>query len=134
MRKHQALILLIGLLSLSLGAAGHRPVAADISGTWEFTIDLTSHMTKGTKKGSKRIAFVLEQQGEKLTGRCCEPEQKFTGVVQGDKVMFEHDGENRTQKTYTGTIETPTEMTGTVKYIENGVQIQHKWSAIKQDR
>lgn len=86
------------------------------------------------KKASKRVTFILEQQGEKLKGSCCEPEHKFTGVVQGDQVTFESDQDNGIQKTYTGTIETLTKMTGTVKYIEDGVQFQRKWSAIKQGR
>jgi hypothetical protein len=134
MRKHLALILLISLLSLSLGAANPRTAATDVSGTWQFTIDLTIHMTKGAKKSSKSVTIVLEQQGEKLTGSCCEPEQRITGVVQGDKVTFEYDRVNGIQKTYNGTIETPTKMVGTVKYLEDGVQIQRKWTAIKQER
>jgi hypothetical protein len=134
MRKHLSLILLIGLLSLSLGADNPRQVAADISGAWEFTIDLTIHITKGAKKSSKRVTIILEQQGEKLAGSCCEPEQRITGVVHGDKVTFEYDRANGIQKTYTGTIETPMKMTGTIKYLEDGVQIQRKWTAIKQER
>jgi hypothetical protein len=134
MRKHLALIPLIGLLCLSLGAANPRQAPSDISGAWEFTIDLTIHMTKGAKKSSKRVNIVLEQQGDKLTGSCCEPEQRITGVVQGDKVTFEWDRVNGIPNTYTGTIETPTKMTGTVKYLEDGVQFQRKWTAIKQER
>lgn len=81
------------------GTASSRPAPSDISGTWDFTIDLTKHipkgsMTKGTKKGStivitkkasKRVTFVLEQQGEKLAVTCCEPEEKMTGAVEGDR-------------------------------------------------
>ena len=144
MRKHIALILLIGLLSLSLGAVSPRKVATDISGTWEFTFDLSSHMTKGVKKGapivitkkaSKRIVFVLELQGENLTVTCCEPEEKMTGAVRGDEVSFEREvsREGKTQKiVYRGALETSTKMSGTLKAIGDTDQAERKWTAIKQ--
>jgi len=145
MRKHLALIPLIGLLGLSLGAANPRQAPPDISGTWEFTFDFTSHMTKGGKKGapivitknaSKRVTFVLEQQGENLTVTCCEPEEKVTGAVRGDEVSFEREvsRDGKIQKiVYHGAIETPTKMSGTLKTIGDTDQIDHKWTAIKQD-
>jgi hypothetical protein len=81
MKKHLALILLIGLLSLPLGAANPRPVVADISGTWVFLHYLN--------KGVKPVSYVLKQQGEKVTGVCCTPEEMMTGAVRGNEVTFE---------------------------------------------
>jgi hypothetical protein len=145
MKKRLSLILLIGLLSLSLGAARPLPLPADLSGAWEFTFDLTTHITKSaakgplsiTKKASKTVRFVIEQQGEKLTVTCCEPEEKMTGIVENDQVTFEREyaGEGKTQKAvYKGTLESPTKMTGVRKLLGDANQSEHKWSAIKKDQ
>jgi hypothetical protein len=151
MRKHLWLILLVGLSVLSLGSASPRTVATDISGTWKFTFDMTSYMTKGsvtkgakqgskiiiTKRASKTVTFVLEQQGEKLTVICCDPEEKMTGAVQGNQVTFEREfsREGKTSKAvYSGTLETPTKMTGTRKIIGDTDQNEHKWTATKNER
>ena len=151
MRKHSWLILLVGLSVISLGSAGPRTRATDISGTWKFTFDLTSYMTKGavtkgakqgskiiiTKRASKTVAFVLEQQGENLTVTCCEPEEKMTGAVRGDQVTFEREysREGKTYKAvYSGTLETPTKMTGTSKIIGDADQNEHKWTATKNEQ
>jgi hypothetical protein len=103
-------------------------------------------MTKGgkkgaptliTKKASKRVTFVLEQQGEKLTVTCCEPEEKMIGAVRGNEVTFEREltREGKTQKmVYSGVLETPTKMTGTRKIIGDTDQIERNWTAIKQER
>jgi hypothetical protein len=149
MMMHLLLILLIGLLSLPLGATGPRTGAADISGTWEFTFDLTKKITKGpmtkgpnkgstivfTKKASKRVTFVLEQQGEQLTATCCEPEEKMTGAVQGDKVTFEREVSREGEKIiYSGTLETSSKMSGTRKIIGDTIQSELNWIAIRRDR
>jgi len=103
-------------------------------------------MTKGAKQGSKiiitkraskTVAFVLEQQGENLTVTCCEPEEKMTGVVRGDQVTFEREytREGKTYKSvYSGTLETPTKMTGTSKIIGDTDQNEHKWTATKNEQ
>jgi len=156
MKKHLSLILLAlillgGLLNLSLGAVSSKSVTADLSGTWAFTFDLTSYSTKGSatkgakqgspmiiaKRASKTVTFVLEQQGEKLTVTCCEPEEKMTGTVRGNEVTFEREvsREGQTQKiTYSGTIETSSKMTGTRKFIGASDQSPQKWIATRKDR
>jgi len=137
MRKLVALISLISLLSSSLGATSSRLSANDISGTWSFSLDLTVHTNKGAKEGAKLVTFVLKQQGEQLTGTCCAPEEKITGLVRGNDVTFEHEfsREGKTQKiTYSGVLETPTKMAGTRNIIRGNDQIQQRWSATKQDR
>src|SRR5262245_21653769 len=151
MKINPWLILLVGLSVISLGSARHRTVATDISGTWKFTFDFSSYMTKGgatkgakqgsniiiTKRASKTVSFVLEQQGEKLTVTCCDPEEKMTGAVQGDQVTFEREfsREGKTYKSvYSGTLETPTKMTGTSKIIGDTDQNEHKWTATKNEQ
>jgi len=129
MRKHIALILLIGLLSLSLGAADHRPGAADISGTWEFLLYLN--------KGAKPVTYVLKQQGEKVTATCCAPEETMTGVVRGNEVTFEQEKSTETKNvkiTYRGALESPKKMIGTRTIIRDTEQIHQKWTATQQER
>jgi hypothetical protein len=129
MKKRLALILLIGLLSLPIGAANPRPVVADISGTWVFLHYLN--------KGVKPVSYVLKQQGEKVTGVCCTPEEMMTGAVRGNEVTFEKEKstESKNEKiTYRGALETPTKMSGTRTIIRDTEQVQQKWTATKQDR
>jgi hypothetical protein len=121
MRKSLAIILLIGLLSLSLDAASPRPPAGDISGTWVFLHYLN--------KGSKPVSYVLKQQGEKVTGFCCTPEETMTGAVRGNEVTFEKEkstGSKNEKITYRGVLETPTKMIGTRTIIRDTEQIQQK--------
>ena len=85
---------------------------ADISGAWDFTIDVAG--------GTGNPTFVFQQQGDKLTGtyKGLLGEAKVTGVVKGDKVEFSFEGEYGGEKMkveYTGTIESPTSMKGTVR-------------------
>ena len=55
-------LLIIVLLGLSLGTAATSAGAADISGTWAFSVNLTG--------GPQNVpmTFVFKQEGEKLTG------------------------------------------------------------------
>jgi hypothetical protein len=135
--KHLWLILLAGLTGGSLGTAGTGTAGADISGTLEFSIDLTSDTTRGTKQGSKIVTFIIEQQGEKLTGTCCAGEEKITGIVRGNEVTFERkfsgEGKGRTI-TWSGTIETSSKMTGTLRVIEDALQFQRRWTATRKER
>lgn len=151
MSKHLWLILLVGLSGVSFGSASPGTGATDLSGTWKFRFDLTSYMTKGpmtkgakagsriiiTKQASKIVTFVLEQQGEKLAVTCCEPEEKMTGAVRGDQVTFEREfsKESKTYRSvYSGTLETPTKMTGIRKIIGDSDQKELKWTAIKNEQ
>ena len=87
--KYQLLI--IFLLGLSLGTAGAGARAADISGRWAFSVNLEG--------GPQNVpmTFVFKQEGEKLSGTQSggSGEQKVTGTVRGDKVVFSVEGKNR---------------------------------------
>lgn len=93
------------VLLLSLAA-----YAANISGTWNATVDL------GTQGGSP--TFVLKQDGEKLTGTYSGAlgEAPLTGTVKGDKVTFDFDAQGAAVH-YEGTLNADgTEMKGTCDY------------------
>ncbi len=111
--KYQLLI--IFLLGLSLGTAGAGASVADISGTWACSINL-----EGGPQDVK-YTFVFKQEGEKLSGTQSggSGDHKITGTVKGNKVVFGYDvtREGQTKKiTYTGTIESPNKMTGTLEF------------------
>lgn len=127
MKKQLLLALLLGLVITLPAYSGAKAGAADISGTWNFSVDL--------EEGSHGDpTFVFKQEGEALTGTYSGPlgEQKVTGTVRGDQAVFgfEFKNEDQTIKaTYTGKIESPTKMTGTV---EIGAQAKGKWTATKK--
>ncbi len=117
-------------LSLGIGGAG----ATDISGTWALVY-------MGSDGNPVNLKFVFKQAGEKLTGVFpgIGPmgEQKVTGTVKGNKVMFgwEHKGSGNKPPltvTFDGTIESPTKMTGTVgsPFCGEGC----KWTATKKKK
>jgi hypothetical protein len=120
--KYQLLILV--LLGLSLAPIGTRAGASDISGTWEFSITLEGGVQ------ATPLTFVFKQEGEKLTGN--QGENKVTGTVKGKKVEFIVEGKNRRgepyKNSYTGTIESPTKMTGTAEFPKG----PGKWTASKK--
>ena len=124
--KYQLLI--IFLLGLSLGTAGGTAgtasSAADISGTWAFTITLESGPLNSP------LMFVFKQAGEKLTGT--QGENKLSGTVKGNKVAFSVEGKNKSgdtyKNTYTGTIESPTKIAGTAEFPKG----PGKWTATKR--
>jgi hypothetical protein len=127
MRKHWLLALFIGLIAALPICSGHTSGASDISGTWNFSVDLDSG-------GHGDPTFVFKQEGDKLTGTYNGPlgEYKVTGSVTGAKAVFgfdfNRDGETG-KATYNGTIESSTKMTGTVEFTggERG-----KWTAVKK--
>jgi hypothetical protein len=127
MRKLLLLTILIGLITLLPAFTGLATAAADISGTWIFSVDLDDG-------GHGDPTFVFKQEGENLSGSYSGPlgEQKVTGTVKGDKAVFgfEFEREGQTIKaTYTGKIESPAKMTGTVEFA--GV-MRGKWTANKK--
>jgi hypothetical protein len=127
MRAHLLLVLLIGLVSPTLRITGLTAGAADISGTWIFSVDLEDG-------GHGDPTFVFKQEGENLTGTYTGPlgEHKVTGTVKGDMAVFgfEFSREGQTYKaTYTGAIETPTKMKGTVEFSAGA---RGKWTADKK--
>jgi hypothetical protein len=124
--KYQLLIVfLVGLL---LAPTGSWASATDISGTWAFSVNL-----EGGPQDVKNT-FVFKQAGEKLTGDSSGgfPEGKVTGTVKGNKVEFSVEGKNRSGESvrinYTGTIESPTKMTGALEFPKG----PGKWTATKK--
>jgi hypothetical protein len=102
--------------------------AADVSGTWQVTVE--------TNQGSGSPTVVLQQQGEKLTGTFNSQifgEAKITGTVKGNAIEFGFAGEAGGQTikvSYKGTIESPTVMKGTAVYA--GFDEKATWSATKK--
>jgi len=128
--KYQLLIVL--LLGLALGTAGSGAGAANISGTWAFSIEM------GEPKPTN-VTFAFKQEGEKLSGTYTNPkgiEYPVTGTVKGDNVVFSYELSPAKQSMtvrYTGTIESPTKMTGAVDWIGGGVP-PGKWTATKKKK
>lgn len=102
--------------------------AADISGTWQLTVE--------TNQGTGNPTVVFQQQGEKLTGTFNSQifgEAKITGSVKGNAIEFGFEGEAGGQQikvNYQGTIESPTVMKGTAVYA--GFDEKATWSATKK--
>ena len=127
MRKHLLLTLLFGLIIALPFATGMTAGATDISGTWNFSVDLDNG-------GHGDPTFVFKQEGEKLTGTYNGPlgDHTVTGTLNGDKAVFsfEFTNDGQTVKaTYTGKVESPTKMTGIVEFSGDG---QGKWTATKK--
>jgi len=131
MWKQLSLAFFISLIAALPVFTGHTSAAADISGTWNFSVDLDGG-------GHGDPIFVFKQKGEKLTGTYNGPlgEYKVTGTVTGAKAVFGFDFKNADlagKATYTATIESPTKMNGTVEFIDNGGNERGKWTAIKKE-
>jgi hypothetical protein len=122
--KYRLIVLLLGL---SCGTAWALAAAADITGTWAFSVD-----TGGPKPFSH--TFVFKQEGEKLTGTHTGPiagEHEVTGTVKGNKAAFSYtvtSNKGTLIATFTGTIASSTKMTGTVEY---STAPPAKWTATK---
>lgn len=98
------LVALFVLLALPLAAA-------DLTGHWKVQVDIAGN--------SGSPSFTFHQEGNKLTGTYngLLGEAKVTGTVDGDKVRWEFKGNydgNALNVVYSGTIESPTKMKGTV--------------------
>jgi len=129
MKKYLSLILFFGLINSPLAGATSNRMAVSISGTWSFSVDLESGQHSAP-------TFIFKQQGAKLTGNYKGQlgEHQVTGSVRGNKVVFgiEVTDPNSGQKikiSYTGTIESPTKMTGAIKATSGQ---QGKWTAAKK--
>lgn len=87
--------------------------AADISGTWNFDVQLDA--------GSGAPTFTFQQEGEKITGTYKGQlgEAPLSGTVKGNAVQFtfkvSQGGESLTAK-FDGTIESATSMKGKADY------------------
>ncbi len=102
--------------------------AADVSGTWQMTVE--------TSQGSGSPTVDLQQQGERLTGTFHSQifgEAKIAGSVKGNAIEFGFEGDAGGQTikvSYKGTIESPTAMKGTAVYA--GFDDKATWSASKK--
>jgi hypothetical protein len=97
--------------------------AADLSGTWNATVQTTG--------GNGSPTFVLKQEGEKLTGTYAGTlgNAAVTGTVKGDDVTLEFDVSG-TKVTYTGKIDsTGKKIEGTCDY---GGQASGTFTATKK--
>jgi hypothetical protein len=126
MKCQLLIIVLLGLLLMPLAAEAG---AADISGTWTFTV------VKVMSPGTVDVTFVIKQEGEKLSGTYSGPtgEYPITGAVKGDKVVISYEVTNKSTMTVrlTGTIESPTKMAGTIEFIGGGAP-SSKWTGTKK--
>ena len=86
MRKQLSLGFFFSLIAALLVFTGHTSGAEDISGTWNFSVDLDGG-------GHGNPTFVFKQEGEKLIGTYKGPlgEYKVTGSVTGAKAVFGFD-------------------------------------------
>jgi len=102
--------------------------AADVSGTWQFTVE--------TSQGTGSPTVVLEQTGEQLKGTFNSQifgQAKLTGSVKGNAIEFGFEGDAGGQKikvSYKGTIESATAMKGTAVYADFDDKVT--WSAAKK--
>ena len=86
--------------------------AQDISGTWQFTVQLNV--------GGGRPIFVFTQDGERLSGtyQGTFDAAEVSGTIQGDRVEFRFEVQG-SKATYTGTVGDNT-MSGTCDYADVG--------------
>src|SRR5437016_848244 len=103
-------------------------LAADISGTWQLTVE--------TSQGTGTPTVVFQQKGEELTGTFNSQIMgavKLKGSVKGNAVEFSFEGDagGQTLKvSYKGTIENASMMKGTAVYT--GFEENVTWSATKK--
>jgi hypothetical protein len=112
------------LLFLALPAAS--AFASDVTGTWNFAVDLASG-------GHGDPVFVLQQSGSRISGRYNGPlgEQDVTGTIEGNKVTIElkvEGGSEGFTMIYSGNLETAGKMAGEVR---RGDRVTGKWLAVK---
>jgi hypothetical protein len=130
-------LLVVVLLSLALGTAGAG--ATNISGTWACTIE------QKDDDGPMNVTFVFKQDGEKLTGAYSDAVRRdlpITGAVKGDKVEFSYQANAPAGVKkpggiiigFTGAIESPTKLTGTLPVGSPYCAAGCKWTAIKKKK
>ena len=130
-------LLIVVMLGLSLGTNNGWAGATDISGTWKGAID-----RPGNSYGPLDITFIVKQEGEKLSGSFSQgnkkgEQQKITGTVKGNKVVFSYELNPPPEikkpgltVTFAGTLESPAKISGVIgsPYC-NG---ECKWAVTKQ--
>jgi hypothetical protein len=111
MNQHR-IVAAVALLAV-VGTAIGRAQGADISGTWNVSVDV------GDVHGTP--VFIFEQKGETLTGTVTNQAgtQKIAGTVKDGRVVFGfeavRDGEPF-KAVYTGTVNSATRLAGTVEF------------------
>jgi hypothetical protein len=106
------------------------PGAGDISGAWNFAVELD-------EGGTGNPTFTFKQEGEKLTGTYKGPlgEAPVTGMIKGMDVKFsykvKYEGADL-EGTYTGKLTGKDAMTGTVSFSGTSLSGSGKWTAKKQ--
>jgi hypothetical protein len=96
------------ILAIALACAA---LAADISGSWEFTVE--------TSQGSGTPSFDFKQEGEQLSGTYSGQfgTAKLSGSVSGDQVEFTFEIPNLDGKVrYKGKLDGAARMKGDVEY------------------
>jgi hypothetical protein len=102
-------------------------VAADVTGSWQFTVE--------TSQGTGRPTVILQQNGEALRGTFTSQvlgEVKTAGTVKGNALEFGFRldaGGLPIEVRYKGTIESPAAMKGTAAYEGSGDKFT--WSAAR---
>jgi hypothetical protein len=100
------------LIPLVLFLAG-LVLAADVSGKWDFQVNLDA--------ASGNPTFTFKQDGETLTRTYAGQlgSAKVSGTVKGDRIDFSFEAEysgDKIKAHYTGKIESPARMSGSVDY------------------
>ena len=127
MKNLMSALMLVALVG-AVGALGSpKPSAVDLSGTWQFSVDLEDG-------GHGDPTFVFRQDKESLTGSYDGPlgQYKVTGTVKDNKAEFgfefTNDGETH-KATYTATVESSSKMVGSVSFSSGPTG---KWTATKK--
>lgn len=100
------IVALVGALTLAPLATAQGEKPADVSGTWNITVE--------TAQGSGTPSVTLQQDGEKLTGTYSSQvfgEQKVSGTIKGNAISFGFTGSiegNNVTVTYSGSVEKDT--------------------------
>lgn len=112
--------------NVSSGAAGQEDKA---SGIWNLVVE--------TPGGTGRPTFSFKQEGENLTGTYEGPLGKadVTGTVKGNDIVFSifvHTRGQDVRITYTGKLQGPDKMKGTVRFGDNAEGGEGTWTGKKQ--
>jgi len=126
--KNLFLIAILAAMTGGTVATAQKAEAVNISGTWQFSVDLDNG-------GHGDPTFVFKHEKEGLTGSYDGPlgQYALTGTVKDKKAEFgfEFTNEGETHKaTYAATIESSTKMSGTVSFSGGGPS--GKWTATKK--
>jgi len=122
-----ALLIVLSVLFASAGVAARNAAPIDISGTWQFSVDLSNG-------GHGDPIFVFKQDKGILTGSYDGPLGKYeiTGTIKDNSAVFafEFSTDNQKRKaTYTAVVESATKMSGTMEVTDGPTGT---WNAVKK--